>query len=126
MLHPIYSTVLGHPELIADHVANYSALIKEEVAQASRGLVTRIVAGVLAVVSALLALGLTGVAVMLGMVNDNFHWALIIVPGVALLIAAISARVAMRPSVSHGFDDIKAQLSADMHALHVAGGRNGR
>lgn len=126
MLHPIYSTVLGHPELIADHIANYSALIKEEVAQASRGLIARVVAGVLAVVSVLLALGLAGVAVMLGSVNGSFHWALVIVPGVALLIAAVAAYVAMKPVLSHGFADLKAQLSADMHAMHVAGGRNGR
>ena len=126
MLHPIYSTVLGHPELIADHIANYSALIKEEVAQASRGLIARVIAGVLAVVSVLLALGLAGVAIMLGSVNGSFHWALILVPGVALLIAAIAAYVAMKPVLSHGFADLKAQLSADMHAMHVAGGRNGR
>lgn len=126
MLHPIYSTVLGHPELIAGHIANYSALIKEEVAQASRGLIARVVAGVLAVVSVLLALGLAGVAVMLGSVNGSFHWALVIVPGVALLIAAVAAYVAMKPLVSHSFADLKAQLSADMHAMHVAGGRNGR
>ena len=126
MLHPIYSTVLGHPELIADHIANYSALIKEEVAQASRGLIARVIAGVLAVVSGLLALGLAGVAIMLGSVNGSFHWALVLVPGVALLIAAIAAYVAMKPVLSHGFADLKAQLSADMHAMHVAGGRNGR
>ena len=126
MLHPIYSTVLGHPELIADHIANYSALIKEEVAQASRGLIARVIAGVLAVVSVLLALGLAGVAIMLGSINGSFHWALALVPGVALLIAAVAAYVAMKPVLSHGFADLKAQLSADMHAMHVAGGRDGR
>lgn len=126
MLHPIYSTVLGHPELIADHVANYTALIKEEVAQASKGLISKIIAGVLAAVSALLALGLAGVAIMLGAVNGQFHWALVAVPVVALLIAAVAGYVATRPVLSHGFDDIRAQLSADMNALHVAGGRNGR
>jgi hypothetical protein len=125
MLHPIYSTVLGHPELIADHVANYTALVKEEFAQASRGFVTRIVAGAIAAVSALLALGFTGVAVMLGGVNGNFHWVLVIVPGVAFVIAAVAAYMAMRPLLSHGFDNIRAQFSADMHALHVAGGRHG-
>jgi hypothetical protein len=43
-----------------------------------------------------------------------------------LLIAAVAGYVATRPVLSHGFDDIRAQLSADMNALHVAGGRNGR
>jgi len=35
MLHPIYGTVLGHPELVGDHIANYGALIREEVATAT-------------------------------------------------------------------------------------------
>ena len=64
MLHPIYSTVLGHPELIADHLANYGALLREEAQEASRSLIARTVAGVLAVVSVMLALGLIGVAIM--------------------------------------------------------------
>ncbi|MGI4778900.1 MAG: hypothetical protein ACRYGA_12395 [Janthinobacterium lividum] len=121
MLHPIYSTVLGHPELIADHVANYSALVKEEIAKVGRGFVVRIVAGAVAAISAILALGLTGVAVMLGGVDGTFHWVLVIVPGVAFLIAAIAAYFMMRPVLSHAFEDLRAQLSADMHALHVAG-----
>lgn len=125
MLHPIYSTVLGHPELIADHIANYSALVKDEVAKASRGFVVRIVAGAVAAIGAILALALTGVAVMLGGVNGSFHWVLVIVPGVAFLITAISVYLAMRPVLSHAFNDIRAQLSADMHALHVAGGGRG-
>lgn len=125
MLHPIYSTVLGHPELIADHIANYSALVKEEVSKASRGLVVRAIAGAVAAITAVLALGLTGVAVMLGGVNGNFHWVLVIVPGIAFVIAGIAVYLAMRPVLSHAFDDIRAQLSADMHALHVAGGGRG-
>ena len=124
MLHPIYSTVLGHPELIADHVSNYTALIKEEAADASRGLVKRAVAGILAGVSALLALGLAGVAVMLGGMHQSFHWVLVIVPGVALLIALVSGYIAARPLAFHGFQDLRAQLSADIHALHAAGARD--
>ena len=37
MLHPIFSTVLRHPELFAAHAANYSALLRLEAAQASSG-----------------------------------------------------------------------------------------
>jgi hypothetical protein len=57
MLHPIFSTVLGHPDLVAEHLANYAALLRQESAEAGRGLVARIVAGVLAAASAMLALG---------------------------------------------------------------------
>ena len=125
MLHPIYSTVLGHPELIADHLANYSALIKAEAAEAKRGLITRAIAGGVAAISALVALGLIGVAIMLGGMHQTFHWVLIVVPGFAVLVAAIAAFVAARPLSFHGFQDLRAQLDADIHALHVAGARNG-
>lgn len=120
MLHPIYGTVLGHPELVGDHIANYGALIKEEAAQAGRGLATRLAAGVVAVVSAMLALGLAGVAVMLGATHGSFHWALVLVPGVALAIALGAAYVASRPSDFHFFGDLRSQIDADLNALHLA------
>lgn len=121
MLHPIYSTVLGHPELIADHLANYGALLREEAQEASRSLIARMVAGVLAVVSVMLALGLIGVAIMLGAMHGRFHWSLVAVPGVAMLIALISALYASRRRDLHGFAELRAQVDADIHALHLAG-----
>jgi uncharacterized membrane protein len=126
MIHPIFSTVLGHPELIADHVANYGALIRQEAAQASRAAVARLVAGVLAAVSAMLALGLIGVAVMLGVLQGRFHWVLAVVPSAALLIAIVSAYLASRPSAFHAFADVREQVDADMQALRAAGERRGR
>jgi len=124
MLHPIFSTVLGHPELIADHVANYAALVRQESAEAGRGLVARLVAGVLAVATAVLALGLIGVAVLLGVLHGSFHWVLVAVPAVAVVIAAICTWIATRPSPNYGFDDLRAQLAADLDALHAAGARH--
>jgi len=120
MLHPVFSTVLKHPELIADHLANYGALIREETAEAGRGLVARAIAGVVAAVSAMLALGLVGTAVMLGAMHDRFHWALVLVPGIAVAVAAVAAYLASRPSPFHQFDDLRAQLDADVRALHLA------
>jgi len=124
MLHPIYSTVLGHPELIADHLANYGALLRQEAEAASRDLIARTVAGVLAAVSAMLALGLIGVAVMLGFMHGTFHWVLAAVPGAAVLIALILTGVASRPRDFQAFSDLRAQLDADLHALHLVGERH--
>jgi len=121
MLHPIFSTVLGHPELVAEHLANYAALVRQESAQAGRGLVARIVAGVLAAACAALALGLTGVAVLLGVMHGSFHWVLVAVPGVALVIAAICMWYATKSVPSYGFDDLRSQLGADLQALRDAG-----
>src|SRR5688572_15074057 len=98
MLHPIFSTVLGHPGLIADHLANYAALVRQESAEAGRGLMARLIAGVLAVATAVLALGLIGVAVLLGVLHGSFHWVLVAVPAVAVVIAAICTWIATRPS----------------------------
>lgn len=124
MLHPIYSTVLGHPELIADHLANYGALLREEAHEATHSLIARMVAGVLAVVSVMLALGLIGVAVMLGAMHGRFHWALAVVPGVAMLVALVSGFYAARQGDLHGFSELRAQVEADIHALHLAGERH--
>ena len=126
MLHPIFSTVLGHPELIADHAANYAALVRQEASEAGRGIVARIIAGVLAVGSALLALGPIGVAVLMGVLHGSFHWVLVAVPGVALVIAGICAWVASRPFPGYAFDDLRAQVDADLQALHEAGARHDR
>lgn len=126
MIHPIYSTVLGHPELVADHLSNYAALLREEAGEAGRGLIARLVAGVLAIVSTMLALGLIGVAVMLGVLHGSFQWVLVVVPAVAVFVALVSGYIAMRPTAFYGFEDLRAQLDADVQALHIAGESNGR
>ena len=126
MLHPIFSTVLRHPELIADHAVNYAALLRLETTEAGKALITRLVAGVLAAVCAVLCLGLAGVAIMLGMLHGSFHWVLVLVPGVLGLIAAVAGYLAARPADFHGFAELRAQVDADLHALRLAGDERGR
>ena len=121
MLHPIYTTVLGHPELVADHLANYVALVREEAGDTARRLVARTIAGVTAVIAAMMALGLIGIAVMLGVLHGTFNWVLVAVPAVAVLVAVVAGYYASRPSNFEGFDEIRAQLEADVRALHIAG-----
>jgi hypothetical protein len=124
MFHPIFSTVLRHPELIAEHASNYAALLRLETAEASRGLIARLIAGVLAAVSAMLALGLTGTAIMLGALQ-GFHWVLVAVPGASAVVALIAGYVAARPIAFHGFDELRSQVDADVHALRAAGESRG-
>lgn len=122
MLHPIFSTVLGHPELLVQHLANYAALIKVETGTATRMLVARLVAGAIALVSGALALAFIGTAVMLGVLHGSFHWVLVVVPGIACLIAAIAGYVAARPSTFNAFEDLRTQLDADVHAMQFGKG----
>ncbi|MES2530979.1 MAG: hypothetical protein V4636_08080 [Pseudomonadota bacterium] len=124
MLHPIFSTVLGHPELIIQHLANYAALIKVETGNATRSLLSRVVAGVVAIVSGTLALGFAGIAVMLGVLHGNFHWVLVAVPGIALLIALIAGYVAAKPSTFSAFEDLRTQLDADVQAMQFGRGHH--
>ena len=121
MLHPIYTTVLGHPELVADHLANYMALVREEAGEATRRIVARIIAGVLAAISAIMAFGLIGIAAMLGVMHGSFHWGLVAVPAVPVVVAVVAGYYASRPANLDGFEDIRAQLEADVRALHMAG-----
>lgn len=125
MLHPLYATVLGHPELIAEHVGNYAALIKLEAAQAGRGLGARIAAGVVAAIGLLLALGLAGVAAMLYGMEGRYHWTLVAVPAGSLLIGVIAGWIACRPVAFNGLAEVRAQFDEDLRALHAAGGRRG-
>lgn len=124
MFHPVFSLVLGRPDLIAEHLANYGALAQDEAAETGRGIAAKVIAGVVALVSATMALGLTGVALMLGWLHGSFHWVLVVVPGVAVLTAAVCAWVAMRPVANHGFADLRAQVDADIRALRTAGGHD--
>ncbi|MDM0043714.1 hypothetical protein QTH91_04395 [Variovorax dokdonensis] len=126
MLHPIYTTLLSHPELVADHLANYAMLVREEAGQTGKRLIGRTIAGVTAVISALMALGLIGIAVMLGVMHGQFHWVLVIVPAIAVLVALVGAYVATRHTDLAGFEEVKAQIDADVEALHLIGEERGR
>lgn len=124
MFHPVFKLVLGRPDLIAEHLVNYGALVQQEASETGRGIAAKVIAGLVALVSATLALGLTGVAIMLGALHGSFHWVLVAVPGVALLVAAICAWVAVRPVANNGFADVRAQVEADIRALRAAGGHD--
>ena len=50
----------------------------------------------------------------------GFHWVLVLVPAVAVGVALIAGYVAARPGLFHGFDDLRAQIDADLSMLHLA------
>jgi len=61
---------------------------------------------------------------MLGVLHGSFHWVLVAVPGVAVLIAVMAALYASRTTPSNAFEEVRAQLDADVRALHIAGERD--
>jgi hypothetical protein len=73
-------------------------------------------------VGGLVFLILAGVAVMLGAVQGEFHWALVIVPAVALAVSIAGFVVARQKLPSVAFTELRSQLDADAQALRTMGG----
>lgn len=120
MLHPIFSTLVQRPDLIAEHLSAYCAVFSEDAKAARVQFVRRAIAGSIAVIFGLLFLVLVGVAVMIGFVQNQFHWSLVVVPGIALIVTAVASVKAMQPLVEGNFSEFKAQLKTDINALRAA------
>ena len=118
MLHPIFTVLLRNPELIVNHLAGYAELIRAESSAVGQGFLKRVISGVISAISALLALTMLGVAVMLGVIHGSFNWILVIVPSVAAVIAIICAVIASRPAQRNAFLDLRDQLHADLEAFN--------
>ena len=111
-------TVLRRPELLFTHLTNYVELVKGELSAFGSSLAIRAASAVVALIALMLALGLTGTAVMLGFLRGSFEWVLVVVPGAAWLLAGIGAALAMRSSsVKKKVDDVKDELEADVRML---------
>ena len=124
MLHPIFSVLISKPELVMEHVAGYAALVRDEASTAGVQVAKRAIAWGVTLVALLLFLMLAGVAVMLGAVNDRFHWTLVVVPGIALATAIAAFVVARKPLPDKAFGELKAQLDADAQVLRSIGARS--
>lgn len=124
MLHPIFSVLISRPELVVDHVAGYAALAREEASSVGLEVVKRAVAWGVALFAFLTFLILTGVAVMLGAVQGQFHWALVMVPAIALAAALVAWNAARKRLPEKAFSSLKAQLDADAEALRAIGARS--
>ncbi|KQT09662.1 hypothetical protein [Ramlibacter sp. Leaf400] len=123
LVHPIFSVLVSRPELVMDHVAGYAALVQEEATSAGTEVAKRAAAWAVCGVGALLFLVFAGVAVMLGAMHGEFHWALVVVPAIPLALAAAAFAKARRPMPAKAFAELKAQLDADAQVLRTLGGR---
>ena len=120
MLHPLFSTLIKRPDLLADHVAAYAALIGQEASSAGREVISKVVAWALVILSVVVFSGLAGTALMLGVLQNEFHWVLIVVPGITLILGLIARVFATKPFKSEHFPELKAQIDSDTRALRMA------
>lgn len=123
MVHPIFSVLVTKPELVMEHVAGYAALMREEASSIGIEVAKRAVAWTVTLISLLVFLILAGVAVMLGALHE-FHWALVLVPAVALVIAVAAFLVARQRLPEKAFAELKAQLDADAQLLRAIAARS--
>jgi cytochrome bd-type quinol oxidase subunit 2 len=124
MLHPIFSVLVNRPELVIDHVAGYAALVQEEASSVSGEVTKRAIAWAAVAVGLLVFMVLAGVAVMLGVMQERFHWVLVIAPAVPLLLAVAAWTVARQRLPAKAFTELKAQLDADAQTLRALGAQS--
>ena len=104
-----------------DHVAGYAALVQEEASSVGGEVAKRAAAWAVVAFGLLVFLVLAGVAVMLGVMQGEFHWVLVAAPGVPLALAAGAWSVARQRLPSKAFTELKAQLDADAQTLRTLG-----
>ena len=102
-----------------DHVAGYAALVREEASAAGSEVLGRAIAWLFVVVSAACFMLLAGIALMLGVLQNQFHWVLVAVPGVVLLSGVVAFVQAKKPFKSERFPELRAQLDSDARALRT-------
>jgi len=124
MVHPIFSVLITKPELVMEHVAGYASLMREEASSVGKEVAKRVIAWAVTLFCLLVFLILAGVAAMLGAINAEFHWALVVIPGIVLALAVGGFMVARKPLPEKAFTELKQQLDADAQALRAISARS--
>ena len=120
MLHPLFSTLIQRPDLLVEHISAYGALFHQEATHSGAQLAKRYMAWAVAGFCGLAFVMFAGIAVMMGMLHNQFHWVLLAVPGTALLLMLFAIAKAKAPLAEAGFTELKTQINSDIQALRVA------
>lgn len=119
MLHPLFSTVVRRPDLVVDHISAYAELVQMEVGDVVGDLLARAASWIVAVIAGAIFLVLAGIALMLGLLQGQFHWGLVAVPGAALLMVVVAVVRAIKPWKAERFPELRAQVASDVEALRA-------
>jgi hypothetical protein len=122
-MHPLFLTIIRRPDLVINHMNAYASLLAQEANQASQSLVNRVLIWFLVVFSVAICVVLAGVALMLGILQNQFHWVLVAVPGAMALCALCGFACTKRIILTSHFSNIKSQFLDDAAALSAAAGK---
>ncbi len=120
-LHPLFSVLVRRPDLVLAHLAGYADLIRQETQVTGTWLVRRAIAWALAILAFVVFLILAGVAVMMAALQHEFHWMLLLVPGLALALAIGAYLWARRKPPQAALGELRAQFQADLDTLGSLG-----
>lgn len=123
MIHPIFRVLVQRPDLLANHLGNYAELLQQETRGATRNLIRAAAAWGLVALGLSMFLVFSGVAIMMGLLHNQFHWVLLAVPGACLVLAFIAFLVARQPVIQSEITEIRHQFMADLQTLGEAGER---
>lgn len=121
LVHPIFKVLVRRPELVVDHLSGYAALATQEATTLGTEVLNRAVAWGVAAVAFIGFVVLAGVALMLGFMQGQFHWVLVLAPAVALVLTIGAMIVARKSLPTQAFVELRGQLEADAQALRMAG-----
>ena len=119
-MHPLCLTLIRRPDLLVDHLSAYADLFKQEANHSGNMLLSRLLLWFIAVMSVLISIVLSGMALMLGVLQNQFHWILIAVPGIMALCAVIAVTWAKQSAFTQHFALMKSQLLKDAEAMRIA------
>jgi cytochrome bd-type quinol oxidase subunit 2 len=124
MLPPWLKLVTGQPQLLAEHAEAYGELLQAEAAELSTAWRRQAVLVVLAVASAVVAVVLAGVALMLwatlAPAQGHAPWLLWTVPMLPLATAGLCTVLARQRAPAVPFGVLRQQLRADWGLLREA------
>lgn len=118
MIPSLIRLTLREPGLLAEHAEGYSLLARREFHLWRTRTRKRVLWWFAAALLAMLALIMTGCALMLWATTMNAHWLLWVVPGVPWLMALLAAgQAASQPDPDVAFDHLWDQVDADLRLL---------
>lgn len=124
MIYALLKAAVFKPRLLAAHLHNYGEFIRSEMQGTARQWAVKAVAFAVFGIGMLVFLMLSGVALMIGVMQNQYHWILLLVPAVPLALALVALIVALRRTAERGVHNIKQQLAADIQALNGPAGKD--
>ena len=118
MLPPLLKIMLKRPDVLKDLFRNYASVFSLETRSLLGQALYKAMAWGIAIAMFFLFAMLAGVAIMLGVFNQQFLWVWIIVPATPLLLGCIALTVALRnPLKSQQLKTLRQEFIADMQWL---------